>query len=154
MRCYFPAAIALLMSLSAFGSNAYGGDTDLMRWLGIGWGPGYHAYSNSGPCANGYASPYGWYGGGPPGQAGDFRPAPTYREPLPPSQPREPMPQANPEPTAARSAAAYRPPMYGPAFSPPLVKPSEQAARAGRYFPPSPEYSPTYVGQRYPGVRF
>lgn len=154
MRCRFPAILALLLSTCTLGPTAYGGDNDVMRWLGIGWGPGYHAYSNCGPCGNGWAQPgYGGFGGGHPGSAADYRP-PPYREPLPAVQPQKSAMPQNPEPTPARSAAPYRPPVYGPSFSAPLVKPSEQAARAGRYFPPSPEYSPTYVGQRYPGARF
>jgi hypothetical protein len=158
MRCQLPITFALLLGLGSFAAPSMAGDAPLMRALGIGWGPGYHAYSNCGSCPScgGYGAGYSgaFYGVAPNGYAADFRP-PSQREALPAARPAESMPSAQPEPTPARSAAPYRPPMYGPSLAPPLVKPSEQAARAGRYFAPSPEYSPTYVGQqRYPGARY
>jgi hypothetical protein len=159
MRCHLRITFALLLGLGSFAAPAMAGDSPFMRALGIGWGPGYHAYNNCGPCQgwSGYGSGYGsgFHGVNPNGYALDFRPPPSQGEPLPATRAAEPGPPAQPEPTPARSAAPFRPPMYGPSLAPPLVKPSEQAARAGRYFPPSPEYSPTYVGQqRYPGARY
>ena len=137
MRCQnFLALIVLGLSSGSAPANA--GDSDFMRWIGLGWGPGYHAYNNcgqNGQCGGGCGGGTNVYGVSSPPM--NYRPAapalrPTEAVPAPPPVQPKPTPQ----------------------LTPPL-KPSEEAARAGRYLLPSNEYKPpTYVGQRYPRLAY
>lgn len=154
MRLSLPirTTVCLVVALSAGSARAF--DGDFHRWLGIGWGPGYHAYNNCGHCGDaGWSGVQGYSSGG---YVQDFRPPARGPEPLPAARPMETpaRPSLSPPPMQPQQSVPMPSPNFGPRLAPPLVKPSEEAARAGRFFAPSAQYSPTYVGQRYPRASY
>lgn len=116
MKTYLYVAAIMLVALAAPASAQADGSIGVWRWLGLGWGPGYHA---GGPQVN-----YPWHPGPHHHPHSGFQQPPAgYQMPANPQwqAPRETGPALQPIPEKSANleqnlAPRYSPSPTGPAF--------------------------------------